>query len=145
MSNEPTTNQQLPCRLESYSEASGALTEGVISEAFKGLLKAWAKADGLVFINQYPMQSSLKKPIRPDGAILHDVRVPLGYWEAKGTSDDLDAEIKSKLLKGYPQDNIIFEDSQTAVLWQDRAEILRCSMTDTDGLEQLLDLFFSYL
>ncbi len=123
---------------------SGSVTEGVISEAFKDLLKTWAKADGLTFINQYPMQSSLKKPIRPDGAILHDVRVPLGYWEAKDTDDDLDAEIDDKLRKGYPQDNIIFEDSVTAVLWQNRAEVLRCSMSDTDGLEQLLNLFFGY-
>ncbi|AKS45798.1 Eco57I restriction-modification methylase [Octadecabacter temperatus] len=123
---------------------SGSLTEGVISEAFKDLLKAWAKSDGLTFINQYPMQSSLKKPIRPDGAILHDVRVPLGYWEAKDTDDDLDAEIKAKLLTGYPQDNIIFEDSRVAVLWQDRNEITRCDMTDTAGLEQLLNLFFGY-
>jgi hypothetical protein len=67
------------------------------------------------------MQSSLKKPIRPDGAISHDVRVPLGYWEAKYTDDDIDAEIDAKLRNGYPQDNIIFEDSQTAVLWQNRS------------------------
>jgi hypothetical protein len=130
--------------LDRIRKVSGSLTEGVISEAFKDLLKAWAKADGLTFINQYPMQSSLKKPIRPDGAILHDVRVPLGYWEAKDTDDDLDAEIDAKLRTGYPQDNIIFEDSQTAVLWQDRTEIIRCDMTDTTGLEQLLSLFFSY-
>ena len=123
---------------------SGSVTEGVISEAFKDLLKAWAKSDGLTFINQYPMQSSLKKPIRPDGAVLHDVRVPLGFWEAKDTDDDLDAEIEDKLRKGYPQDNIIFEDSKTAVLWQGRGEIMRCDMADTNGLEQLLNLFFGY-
>ncbi|MBM1557974.1 N-6 DNA methylase [Sulfitobacter mediterraneus] len=130
--------------LDRIRKVSGSLTEGVISEAFKDLLKSWAKSDNLIFINQYPMQSSLKKPIRPDGAILHDVRVPLGYWEAKDTDDDLDAEIKAKLLTGYPQDNIIFEDSRVAVLWQDRNEITRCDMTDTAGLEQLLSLFFSY-
>lgn len=130
--------------IDKIQKVSGSFTEGVISEAFKDLLKAWAKSDNLTFINQYPMLSSLNKAIRPDGAILHDLRVPLGYWEAKDTNDDLDAEIKSKLLKGYPQDNIIFEDSQTAVLWQNRAEILRCSMTDTKGLEQLLNLFFGY-
>lgn len=130
--------------LDRIRKVSGSLTEGVISEAFKDLLKAWAKSGGLTFINQYPMQSSLKKPIRPDGAILHDVRVPLGYWEAKDTDDDLDAEIDAKLRTGYPQDNIIFEDSQTAVLWQDRNEVIRCDMADTKGLEELLNLFFAY-
>mmetsp|Transcript_542 Transcript_542/g.1541 ORF Transcript_542/g.1541 Transcript_542/m.1541 type:complete len:856 (-) Transcript_542:5-2572(-) len=130
--------------LDRIRKVSGSLAEGVISEAFKDLLKSWAKSDNLIFINQYPMQSSLKKPIRPDGAILHDVRVPLGYWEAKDTDDDLDAEIEAKLRTGYPQDNIIFEDSRVAVLWQDRNEVTRCDMTDTAGLEQLLSLFFSY-
>jgi hypothetical protein len=26
-----------------------------------------------------------------DGALLHELRVPFGYWEAKDTNDDLDA------------------------------------------------------
>ena len=46
----------------------------------------------------------------PDGALLHALRVPLGYWEAKDEEDDLDKEIEKKFRKGYPQDNIIFED-----------------------------------
>ena len=46
-----------------------------------------------------------------DGALLHALRVPFGYWEAKDKDDDLDAEIEKKFRKGYPQDNIIFEDS----------------------------------
>jgi len=87
--------------LDRIRKVSGSLTEGVISEAFKDLLKSWAKSDNLIFINQYPMQSSLRKPIRPDGAILHDVRVPLGYWEAKDTDDDLDAEIEACPSSGF--------------------------------------------
>ena len=43
-----------------------------------------------------------------------------GYWEAKDSHDDLDAEIRVKFNRGYPRDNIIFEDSQTAVLVQNR-------------------------
>jgi predicted helicase len=70
--------------------------------------------------------------------------VPLGYWEAKDTNDDLDAEIAKKLTKGYPQDNIIFEDSVTAVLIQNRQEVFRCKMMDTAELLRLLNLFFSY-
>jgi len=42
--------------------------------------------------------------------------VPFGYWEAKDAKDDLDAEIEFKFKRGYPQDNIIFEDSTQAVL-----------------------------
>ena len=49
------------------------------------------------------------------------LRVPFGYWEAKDEKDDLDAEIETKLRRGYPQDNIIFEDSTQAVLVQEKA------------------------
>ena len=50
------------------------------------------------------------------GATLHnlrgvDIRIPLGHWEAKDTDDSLDREIARKLKAGYPQDNIIFENS----------------------------------
>jgi hypothetical protein len=70
--------------------------------------------------------------------------VPFGYWEAKDSDDDLDKEISKKLARGYPQDNIIFEDSKTAVLIQNRREVLRCSIDEPKELEKLLRLFFSY-
>ena len=41
-----------------------------------------------------------------------------GHWEAKDTHDDLDAELQAKFNRGYPRDNIVFEDSQTAVFFQ---------------------------
>lgn len=128
-------------RLKRYS---GTITEQVIREAFKDLLKSWSKANELHFVPELPFETSLKTKVYPDGTILHDLRVPLGYWEAKDTDDDLDEEIDKKQRKGYPQDNIIYENSATAVLIQNRQEVLRCSMTDTEALGQLLDLFFGY-
>lgn len=130
--------------LDRIKRISGSLSEQVIREAFKDMLKAWSRQQGLVFLAEHGMASNQKTSIRPDGTILHDLRVPLGYWEAKDTADDLDTEIKKKFTKGYPQDNIIFENSVTAVLIQNRSEVMRCSMTDTKELERLLNLFFGY-
>jgi hypothetical protein len=62
-----------------YKKFSRSSTEGVTSEAFKDLLKAWAKQNNPIFINQYEFQSPRKNRIRPDGTILHDLRAPLGY------------------------------------------------------------------
>lgn len=130
--------------IDRLKKHSGTTTEQVIREAFKDLLKAWAKAQTLVFIPELLFETTLGTKVYPDGTILHDLRVPLGYWEAKDTADKLDDEIAKKRLRGYPQDNIIYENSHTAVLWQNRAEVLRCSMTDTSALEKLLSLFFAY-
>lgn len=130
--------------LDRIKRISGSLSEQVIREAFKDLLKAWSRQQSLVFLAEHGLTSNQKTAIRPDGTILHDLRVPLGYWEAKDTADDLDTEIAKKFRKGYPQDNIIFENSETAILVQNRTEVMRCSMADTKELERLLNLFFGY-
>jgi len=68
-----------------------------------------------------------------------------GYWESKDQYDNLDLEIEKKLAKGYPDDNILFEDSQTAVLIQGGGEILRVSMGDAEALDTAINAFINYL
>ncbi|MGK9338859.1 type ISP restriction/modification enzyme [Sinorhizobium meliloti] len=123
---------------------SGFSNEQIIRPAFRRLLDTWASSGKLVFMEEYPYQTSMKSTVYPDGTVLHDIRVPLGFWEAKDTKDDLDEEIRKKLAKGYPQDNIIFENSEVAVLIQNRQEVMRASMTDTSTLHKLVTLFFGY-
>ena len=131
-------------QLDIIKRASGSARETIVREAFKDLLKAWGKQHGLIFLAEYPLKTATKTNIAVDGALLHELRMPLGYWEAKDADDDLDAEVAKKFRKGYPQDNIIFSDDALAVLWQNRQEVLRCDMTDTDALARLLKLFFSF-
>jgi predicted helicase len=131
-------------QLDLIKKMSGSNRETIVREAFKDLLKAWGKQLGLVFLAEYPYKTATKSNIMVDGALLHELRMPLGYWEAKDESDDLEEEISKKFKKGYPQDNIIFSDDATAVLWQNRNEVLRCDMTDTHALARLLKLFFSF-
>jgi predicted helicase len=130
--------------LSDLRRVSGTTREGVVSEAFKDLLKGYAKAHDLIFIPQYelPRQDGNRRIV--DGALVYDLRVPFGYWEAKDEEDDLDKEIAAKLRRGYPRDNIVFEDSRTAVLMQYGNEVMRCPVDDTDKLPHLLDFFFKY-
>src|SRR5665647_656058 len=131
-------------QLDLIKKVSGSSRETIVREAFKDLLKAWGKQHNLVFLAEYPVKTATKSDIRVDGALLHELRMPLGYWEAKDEGDDLEEEITKKFRKGYPQDNIIFSDDVSAVLWQNRNEVLRCDMTDTVALAKLLKLFFSF-
>ena len=131
-------------QLDIIRRVSGSARETIVREAFKDLLKAWGKQQGLIFLAEYPLKTATKTNIAVDGALLHELRMPLGYWEAKDADDDLDAEVAKKFRKGYPQDNIIFSDDAVAVLWQNRNEVLRCDMTDTAALSKLLRLFFSF-
>ncbi len=131
-------------QLDIIKKVSGSRRETNLREAFKDLLKAWGKQQDLTFIAEHGMKTATKSSITVDGVLLHELRLPLGYWEAKDADDDLDEEVSKKFKKGYPQDNIIFSDDATAVLWQQRKEVLRCDMTDSQALSKLLKLFFSF-
>lgn len=136
--------QQFLNELDRIKKYSGSVNEQTIREAFKDLLKAWSKQNDLLFVAELEYDTTQKTKVYPDGTILHGLRVPLGFWEAKDTSDVLDEEIRKKTAKGYPQDNIIYENSNEAVLIQHRQEAFRCRMQDTDNLLKLLNLFFGY-
>lgn len=131
-------------QLDVIKKVSGSHRETIVREAFKDLLKAWGRQHSLVFLAEYPLKTAVKSNISVDGALLHELRMPLGYWEAKDAADDLDEEIGKKFKKGYPQDNIVFSDDATVVLWQHRQEVMRCPVEDTAALEKLLKLFFGY-
>ena len=130
--------------LDRLKKTSGSTRETIVREAFKDLLKAWGKAQDLVFLAEYPLKTATKANISVDGALLHSIRTPLGWWEAKDEDDDLDEEIAKKFRRGYPRDNIVFTDDATASLWQAGQEVLRCDMTDTVQLARLLKLFFGF-
>ncbi|MGH6795897.1 MAG: type ISP restriction/modification enzyme, partial [Methylocella sp.] len=130
--------------LQSLRKISGTPRETVVREPFKDLLKAWGKNHELQFVAEYQIVTPAKNLIYADGALVYSLRVPFGYWEAKDEQDDLDKEITKKFKKGYPRDNIIFEDSSTAALIQNGADIMRCKVDDPQRLEKLLKLFFAY-
>ncbi len=130
--------------LSRLKQVSGTHRESVVREAFKDLLKGYARSHDLVFVPEFEIESPTKERRYVDGALLHALRMPFGYWEAKDEKDDLDAEILAKFKRGYPKDNIIFEDSTQAVLIQNGNEVIRGKVDDVDTLQKLLNLFFSY-
>jgi predicted helicase len=130
--------------LATLKRVSGANRESVVREAFKDLLKKWGKSHNLHFIPEHEFITAAKVRNYVDGALMHDLRVPFGYWEAKDDKDDLDAEIEKKFRRGYPNTNIIFEDSTQAVLIQNGVEVIRCKTDDGAALQNLLELFFGW-
>ena len=130
--------------LDRKKAVSGSRREGVLSDPFKDLLRRWGKSHDLIFVSQPDIVTAKGNRIYPDGALVHSLRVPFGYWEAKDQDDNLDKEIEAKFRKGYPKDNIIFSNDVTAVLYQDGHEVSRASMDDVDALLALLTRYFSH-
>jgi len=124
-------------------ERLNQLTENTTEMAFKSLLKNIGDEVDLILIKPFESLFNDKK-IVPDGIITTQFGRYLGYWEAKDTKDDLDKEIYKKLQKGYPRTNTIFEDTQTAVLYQDNYEVGRFDLKNEKELIKLLYQFFSY-
>lgn len=130
--------------LDKLRQVSGSRRESVVREPFKDLLKSWGKSLDLQFVAEHAIVTPKGNRIYTDGALLHGLRVPFGYWEAKDADDKLDDEITDKFRKGYPKDNIIFSDDVTAVLYQDGHEQMRAAMDDAETLLPLLTRFFAH-
>lgn len=86
--------------LSDLRRVSGTTRETVVREAFKTLLKSWGRSRDLIFVPEYEYITATKDRRQVDGAVLHALRVPLGYWEAKDEEDDLDEEIALKFRRG---------------------------------------------
>jgi predicted helicase len=120
-----------------------ALHEGAVSTAFQTLLSETARKHKWTLIPQLG-EKYAGKEVRPDGTLKDELHLVRGHWEAKDTSDDLDAEIGKKIKRNYPLKNIIFEDTRTAVLMQNKQQVMRVDLRNAEQLQALLDAFFGY-
>jgi hypothetical protein len=85
------------------------------------------------------------KTIRPDGTFKDEMNLVRGNWEAKDTSDKLVVEIDKKHKAGYPLNNIIFEDTQTAIFYQHGQRVIAADMRDPAKLAELITELFRYV
>ena len=93
--------------LSDLRKVSGTHRESVVREAFKDLLKGWGKSLDLIFVPEYEIETPAKERRYVDGALLYELRVPFGYWEAKDEKDDLETEIQLKFSRGYPMRGLL--------------------------------------
>ncbi len=131
-------------RLEDIVAYGGTRNESSVRAAFQQLLSDWAEGSGLRLITEVTQKAVAGNNVRPDGTLKDSLQQSRGYWESKDEADTLDDEIQKKLAKGYPRDNIIFEDSRLAVLMQNGEEVQRVDMGDAGALAGLLKLFFEF-
>ncbi len=84
------------------------------------------------------------KRISIDGALVDQFTLAHGYWEAKDEQDDLRKEVKKKFAVGYPNDNIIFQSPERAILYQNNKEVFDADLNNADELVRVLEIFFDY-
>ena len=128
--------------LQRLLDFGGSDNESSIRRAFAVCLDSYCREhrERLALVDEL----AYKGGVYPDGTVKDSLRMARGYWEAKDTRDDLDAEIQNKFNKGYPTDNIIFEDSREAVLIQDGDVAMRVDMRREGELHRLIRRFLDY-
>jgi hypothetical protein len=129
--------------VEKIIDFGGSRKESAISTAFYNLLNVYARQKGLMVVPQLTIKTEDGKNVTPDGTLRDSLKQAWGFWESKDEADIIDDEIKKKFDKGYPDFNILFEDSQTAVLIQNGKEAGRVKFNDTKGLDRILNNFIT--
>ena len=136
---------QYQAEVEKIIQYGGSRKETSIRVAFQNLLNEYCKPRDFLLIPELDYRLPNGKLVYPDGTIKDALRLDWGYWESKDQYDKLDEEIEKKLNKGYPDSNILFEDSQTVVLIQSSTETMRVSMRDADAVDGIITRFINYV
>jgi predicted helicase len=131
--------------VEKIIQYGGSKKETSIRFAFQNLLNEYCKPKDFLLIAELDYKTKSGKTIRPDGTVKDAIRLDYGFWESKDQYDNIDNEIDKKFAKGYPSNNILFEDSKTAVLIQSGSEIGRIVMKDASDLDGLITQFINYV
>jgi predicted helicase len=131
-------------KLDDLIQYGGSHNEQSIRLAFENLLDSYCEPRNFTVVPELDYRTKFDTIVRPDATIKDALRLPWGFWESKDLSDDLDKEIQAKFAKGYPNDNILFENSHTAVLIQVGREVLRVNMQNAEKLDTLLNQFLEY-
>ena len=139
-------------------EKHGHTTEGNTRSAFADLLKKCCSAYDWHLVEEYQFKGTAKtgvpadrsssvgwkQSLRADGALVDDLTLVHGLWEAKDDADDLAKEIKSKVAKGYPLTNILFQSPTHATLYQGNRIAFDRPITTPEALVEVLQLFFEH-
>ncbi|MBE7541753.1 MAG: hypothetical protein HS123_05250 [Solibacteraceae bacterium] len=118
--------------------------ESATRSAFQTLLAELARRRNWQLIPEHPYKLAPGAFVKPDATLRDDFSINRGYWEAKDTHDDLETEIRAKTAKGYPESNIIYDDTARAILIQNRARSLDIDLRDNRQLATLLNTYFNW-
>ncbi|OQY50299.1 MAG: DNA helicase [Candidatus Parabeggiatoa sp. nov. 2] len=119
--------------------------EGTVKIAFQHLLEWCAHQCQWTLVQQETLKRPANKRIRLDGVLFDQAHLPRGYWEAKDSQDNLPQQVQKKLTEdNYPQDNILFQTPQRAILIQNGRAHLDLSLDEPAHLVQVLEQFFNF-
>lgn len=140
---KPLINQYYN-QLDRSFQFSKSKNEDTIKSYFWMLLNDYAHKNNYEVVREVYCMGTKGSKVKPDGILKTLWGIDVGYWESKDEKDDIEDEIDVKQKKGYPLINTLFEDSQTAVLFQRGEEVMRINVKDAGKLDEILNAFISF-
>ena len=122
----------------------GATHETAVRSAFATLLETAAKPFGWKLVPEHSMRAKGGRRIQPDGTLMDLFRLQHGHWEAKDSSDDFNKEIRAKIDKGYPTENLLFWEPRRAVLYQHGQRVADVPLDEPTVLLAVLGQFLEF-
>ncbi|MFA5010672.1 MAG: type ISP restriction/modification enzyme [Ignavibacteria bacterium] len=118
--------------------------ETAVRNYFWMLLNHYAKDNNYEVIPEVSTMGTKGSKVYPDGIVKNLWGLDVGLWESKDEADDINEEIDKKIKKGYPLTNILFEDTNTAVLFQRGERVMSVPVRNADNLDTILKQFFNF-
>ena len=131
-------------QLDRAVQYSKTRNEDTIKSYFWILINDYAHKHNYEVVREVFIPGTKGKKVKPDGILRNLFGLDVGYWESKDEKDRIDDEIDAKRVKGYPFTNILFEDSDKAVLFQRGEEVQRVSVRESDQLHSIITKFVSF-
>ena len=129
--------------LENFKKL-GVVHETAVKVAFQKLLESCCQQFKWTLIQEYAISRPKRKPLRVDGGLVDDFNLPRAYWEAKDSKDNLKKEVQKKIAVDYPKDNIIFQQPERAILYQDGKLVMDEDITRPQNLVDVVRQLFEY-
>lgn len=133
-------------QLAKIFQYGGTKNETSVRRAFISLINSYAEKKNLLLVEEVGVMGKAGRTVYPDGTLKNSLRIEFGYWESKDEKDTLEDEIHQKLnVKGYPDSNILFEDTREAILFQEGQLVQKANLDDDDALDRILNSFVNYV
>lgn len=110
--------------------------EAAIQVPFQNLLYDYSK--------EYGLKMHLTRLAPPTDAPPNPQHQIAGQWESLSLFTNLNDEVNQRMVMGYPRQNILFENTHTAMLIQNGKKVMQIDMNDWNKLHQMLLSFVRF-
>jgi predicted helicase len=107
-------------RINELKTAGGKQKETSVRKAFLELVDKYARENQLTVVDEL---NQIGTRNTPDAGLQSEMGLNYGYIENKDIYDNIEIEIEKKIRKGYSIENIIFENTQYVILYQNKQQI----------------------